>query len=58
METIEIEQVELGVLLSFFLSLLGWHTLPSHASAEACFRGVQDRAFFFQKIARLMGRLG
>jgi len=22
-----------------FLSLLGWHTLPSHASAEACLTG-------------------
>ena len=24
---------------SFFLSYLGWHTLPSHASAEACLTG-------------------
>ena len=22
--------------VSFFLSYLGWHTLPLHASAEAC----------------------
>ena len=25
--------------LFFFLSYLGWHTLPSHASAEACLTG-------------------
>ena len=25
-----------GSVLSFFLSYSGWHTLPSHASAEAC----------------------
>jgi len=25
--------------MAFFLSLLGWHTLPSHASAEACLTG-------------------
>jgi len=24
---------------SFFLSYLGWHTLPLHASAEACLTG-------------------
>jgi len=24
------------VASSFFLSYLGWHTLPSHAGAEAC----------------------
>jgi len=23
----------------FFLSSMGWHTLPSHASAEACLSG-------------------
>jgi len=28
-------KVEIFVI-SFFLSLLGWHALPSHASAEAC----------------------
>jgi len=27
------------VQTSFFLSPLGWHTLPSHASAEACLTG-------------------
>jgi len=26
-------------LLSFFLFHLGWHTLPSHASTEACLTG-------------------
>ena len=26
---------------SFFLSYLGWHTLPSHASAEACLTNGQ-----------------
>ena len=25
--------------VSFFLSLLGWHTLHSHASADACLTG-------------------
>ena len=30
---------ETGVGLFFFLSHLGWHTLPSHASAEACLTG-------------------
>jgi len=26
----------------FFLSLLGWHTLPSHASAKACLTGYPN----------------
>jgi len=28
-----------GIHASFFLSYSGWHTLPSHASAEACLTG-------------------
>jgi len=27
------------IILSFFISSMGWHTLSLHASAEACLTG-------------------
>ena len=33
------EHMKLFCTLSFFLSYLGWHMLPSHASAESCLTG-------------------
>jgi len=31
--------LKVTIFFSFFLSYLGWHTLPSHVSAEACLTG-------------------
>ena len=40
LETLQQQPFRMGAFsFSLFLSLLGWHTLPSHASAEACLTG-------------------
>jgi len=36
---LQVPTVLLHVLIFSFLSYSGWHTLPSHASAEACLTG-------------------
>jgi len=58
METIEIEQVELGVLLSFFLSFsFGVAHAPFTCQRWGLLQRSTRSCLFFQKIARLMGRL-